>query len=184
MPRLINVNSVNQRLMLVLPDMTVNVPSKHTAWLIQAMAALPTYGYMPPDGASDRNARSYGDIQIVHRDQAHLRTSVLTLMDRYWGRYNLNPGLPDLVTKIQHANHAAISAPRIASLVEALGNAVSLTREYVIAMSGLANKPVEVKGGQSFTVEWVPCEGFGGESFKGRNDIEVELLIVTMIPVD
>jgi len=148
---------------LVIPAGTMVQVPKDQEWFITAMSVLPSEGYTPPDGVGTRPYAHWGDVQILYGGKSYFRTSVLTLMDRYWGRYNLNPSYPDVVAKLEHANHAVRMAPKIHELAQALEHAADMVRAYLQIASPAFPTPIGVKEGGSFTVEHVECEHVHGE---------------------
>lgn len=166
---------VGTRQLVIPAGTTVKVP-KGQEWFIIAMSVLPSEGYTPPDGVTTRPHARWGDVQIMCNGTADFRTSVLTLMDRYWGRYNLNPSYPDVLAKLEHANHAVRMAPKITELARALEHAADMVRAYLqIAMPSFPT-PIRVKEGDSFTVEHVQCDH--GEAIN-CGAVDVELLLMT-----
>jgi hypothetical protein len=184
---------------LVIPAGTMVQAPKDQEWFITAMSVLPSEGYTPPDGVGTRSYAHWGDVQILYGGKPYFRTSVLTLMDRYWGRYNLNPSYPDVVAKLEHANHAVRMAPKIRELAQALEHAADMVRAYLQIASPAFPTPIRVKEGESFTVEHVECEHVfgqdgtasgtdkyafalpGGRTMEApvRGAVDVELLLLT-----
>jgi hypothetical protein len=194
----IELHDVGGRQLVIPAGTTVQVP-KDQEWFITAMSVLPSEGYTPPDGVGTRPYAHWGDVQILYGGKPHFRTSVLTLMDRYWGRYNLNPSYPDVVAKLEHANHAVRMAPKIHELAQALEHAANMVRAYLLIASPSFPTPIAVKEGESFTVEHVECEhvfgeegtsdgvsdvtfmvtGAGAMKARSRAVVDVELLLMT-----
>jgi len=155
--RVVEVNDIGTRQLILPVGTTVQVPEKHT-WFIVSMSALPNQYYTPPLGAGElRDVRSWGDVQICINGQPHFRTNVVTLMDRYWGRYNLNPQLPEITAKLTQAQQALYTAPKIAELAKAMEYAQEWLANYLTVASPKFESPLQLSGG-SFTIEHVACD--------------------------
>ena len=178
----IELHDLSSRQLLVPVGTSIVVPSEHE-WRITAMSVPPVRGYVPPIGSETRDSQSWGDIQIRVDDSlnAQFRTSALTLMDRYWGRYNLSPELPDLVAKLTQAQHALITAPKISELLLLVDRATVALHVYLQAAAPAFPMPITVTGNQRFTVEIVDCEG-AVEHYMART-LDVELLVLMKRPV-
>lgn len=153
----IQINDIASRQIILPVGASVRVPQEHE-WTIMGMSALPVVGYVPPLGTESRNARAWGDIQIRVNDSPNeqSRTNVLTLMDRYWGRYNLNPALPEVAAKLVHAQQALLASPKIQELSTALDHAFQQLNAYLMAAAPSFGISVTVRDGSRFTIEHVP----------------------------
>jgi hypothetical protein len=178
----IEVHDLSARQMLVPVGTTIVVPLGHE-WTITAMFVPPVRGYVPPIGSETRDSQSWGDVQIRIDDSpnAQLRTSVLTLMDRYWGRCNLSPELPDLVAGLQRAQHALITAPKITELSVSLDQATIALQQYLMAAAPMLATPVTVAGNRRIAIEIVDCEGHVEHHL--ARALDVELLVWVKRPV-
>jgi hypothetical protein len=180
--QVIELHDLSSRQLLVPVGTTVRIPIGHE-WTITSMSAPPVRGYVPPVGSETRNSHEWGDVQIRVDDlpNAQFRTSALTLMDRYWGRYNLSPELPDLVAKLTQAQHALITAPKISELLLLVDRTTVALHTYLQAAAPAFPTPITVTGNQRFTVEIVDCEG-AVEHYMART-LDVELLVLMQRPV-
>lgn len=159
-PRLTEVHDVSPRIFTIPVGTTLHVPDGHE-WFINAMAVLPTRGYVPPLGADEtRNARAWGDLQIRVNDKpdAHFRTNVLTLIDRYWGRLNLNPLLPEISAKLTALQQAMYTAPKISEMYTLMDHLAHAYSQYVDAAAPKFEMPLVVPSGAKFTIEHVPSD--------------------------
>jgi hypothetical protein len=180
--RIISLVDIGSRQLVVPTGATIRVP-EGCEWLITAMSVLPTRNYVPPDGSVRRDVADWGDVQIRIEDaRAHCRTSALTLMDRYWGRYNLSPCLPEAVAKLELAMHAVQTAPRIVELARALEAGLEAVRGYLGAAMPQFTSPVMISGGRSFTIEHVDCE-VHTDQLRAPGALDVELLLIVKRPV-
>jgi len=178
----VEIHDLSSRQLLVPVGTTICVPAGHE-WTITSMSAPPVRGYVPPVGSETRNPREWGDIQISLEGSpnAPVRTSALTLMDRYWGRCNLSPELPDVITKLAHAQHALVTAPKIPELLLMLEHVTFALHEYLQAAASPFPTPITVRGERRFTVEHVDCEN-AIEPHLTR-PLDVELFVILKRPV-
>jgi hypothetical protein len=154
------ISDISPRLFVVPIGTTLHVPDGHE-WYIMGIAVLPTRGYAPPLGAGEvRDARAWGDLQIRIDDAAHasFRANVLTLIDRYWGRFNLNPMLPGLTAKFAAAQQAMYTAPKLSEMYTLMGHLDVAYQQYIDAAAPRLDKPMQLNGGARFTIEHVACE--------------------------
>jgi hypothetical protein len=159
---------------LVLPVGTsVSVPARHE-WVVLSMTVLPHPSYSPP--GTPRDVYAYGDIQLCIDDQDVLRANALTLMDRYWGRYNLHPELTDALAKLEQAQHAIQTAPTLPDLAITIEKASDAAKHYQDAVAPRFDKPGIVKEGCTLTVSQERCE-FEAEPRYASLDIELLLVI-------
>lgn len=192
----IEVSDISHRLMNVPLGTTLRVPDRHE-WYITGVAIMPTRGYTPPLGAGEtRDARAWGDLQIRVNDQpdAHFRANVLTLIDRYWGRFNLNPSLPELVAKLTEAQQVMFTAPKLSELYTLMDHLVIKHMEYIDAAAPRLDKPVVLQGGVQCMIEHVPSDGpavaevmtdtqLGNFDIKILRALDVELSVIVKRPV-
>lgn len=182
----IRLHEIGSRQLVVPTGAILRVP-EGCEWFIVAMSVLPRHGYTPPDGASVRDVRRWGDVQIRLDDQrAYFRTAALTLMDRYWGRYNLNPNLSEVTSKLEHALHLIHTAPSIPELARAIEHGLEMTRAYLQVAAPQFPSPITVSGGKSFWIEHLDCADENGANSSSRRPpgaLDVELLITTKRPV-
>lgn len=180
--RKIELKEVDSRQLVVPTGATMHVPENVT-WIIKAMSVLPRPSYAPP-GTEARDPRFWGDVQIRLRDRAYFRTGALTLMDRYWGRYSLNPELPEAVAKLEQAQHAVLTAPRIPDLAIALAQGAEAARAYIEVAAPMFPQPIIVPGDTSFTVEHLDCAVQAeDEVLRKPGYLDVELLLMVQRPV-
>jgi hypothetical protein len=169
---------------VVLPvGSALHVPPKQQ-WVVVAMSVLPHYQYTPP-GAGERDTYAFGDVLLdVAGTAEHWRANALTLMDRYWGRYNLNPELREAVTKLEEAQYAVSTAPSLPELGLAVEKALDLTKRYSEAAAPEFAKPAVAPEGSTLAIEQVECEVdddiHAPIKFTG---LDVELLLVIRRPV-
>jgi hypothetical protein len=161
------------------------------------MAVLPTRGYTPPLGTGEvRDARAWGDLQIRVNDapDTHFRTNVLTLIDRYWGRFNLNPLLPEIAAKLTAAQQAMYTAPKISEMYTLMDHLVLKYSQYLDAAAPKFETPLRLDGGARFTIEHVTSEGvavtevlrdseLGSLNVKVLRALDVELSTIIKRPV-
>jgi hypothetical protein len=144
----IEIKDISPRQLVVPVGTTLRVPEGHN-WLVRSVTVLPTTGYTPPLGVGEaRDLYVFGDLSLrvgENKDDSFC-ANVLTLMDRYWGRHNLNPHLYDAAMKLQQAQHAVFTAPTIPELQQTLGKARECLTEYLTAASPLSDSPVLVRG--------------------------------------
>ena len=163
---------------LVLPvGVTMVVPPEHQ-WVIQSMTVLPHPNYSPPGTPRDQYA--FGDVQLHVGSHSQIRANALTLMDRYWGRYNLDPTLGEVVAKLDEAQHAVQAAPTIPELAMAIERAGDAANHYQDTVSPHFDKPALANAGDQITTEQVQCEAGGTVKHKA---LDVELLFVISRPV-
>jgi hypothetical protein len=156
----IQISDISPRLFVVPIGTMVHVPDGHE-WFIMGVTVLPTRGYTPPLGTGEmRDARAWGDLQIRVNDKVHtsFRANVLTLIDRYWGRFNLNPMLPELAAKLTAAQQALYTAPKLSELYTLMGHLDIAYQQYIDAAAPRLDKPVQLAGGARFVIEHVACE--------------------------
>jgi hypothetical protein len=162
---------------LVLPTGTsVVIPHKHE-WVIMAMTALPHPSYSPP--GTPRDAYAFGDVRLRVDGRDFFHANALTLMDRYWGRYNLHPEIADVVAKLDEAQHALQTAPTIPDLAMWIEKAADAAKLYQNTVSPSFDKPGIVKSEETLTIEQAPCQGDTVQ----YTSIDVELLLVIKRPV-
>lgn len=156
----LQISDISPRLLVVPIGTTLHVPADHE-WYIMGVAVLPTRGYAPPLGAGEtRDARAWGDLQIRVGDTAHasFRANVLTLIDRYWGRFNLNPMLPELTAKLVAAQQSLFTAPKLSEMYALMGHLDIAYQHYLDAAAPRLDAPVKLLGEARFTIEHVACE--------------------------
>lgn len=192
--REIEVHDISPRLFTVPVGTTFVVPDDHE-WHLMAMSVLPTRGYEPPLGAGEsRNAQAWGDLQIRVDDNPnpYFRTNVLTLIDRYWGRFNLNPLLPQLAAQLTAAQQAMYTAPKIASMYTLMDHLTSSYAQYLNAAAPQFEMPLHLKGGARFTIEHVASDSdtattlidkFAGVDVDHLRALDVELSTIIKRPV-
>jgi len=157
----IEIHDISPRQFVVPVGTVLRIPNDHE-WYVTGVAVLPTRGYTPPLGAGeDRDARAWGDLQLRVNDapDAQFRANILTLIDRYWGRYNLNPTLPELAARLTAAQQAMYTAPKISELYTLLDHVLVQYTQYLDAAAPKLETPLILRGGWHFTVECVPSEG-------------------------
>jgi hypothetical protein len=148
-------------------------------WILMGIAVVPHPSYTSP--GTDRDMRTFGDVCVYFDDERILhRLNAYTLMDRYWGRYNLSPELPDLTAKLEMMQHAARSAPRLLDLAQAIEAARDALIYYQQAVTPLFDKPITVPAGRTFRVVQLPCKD--DSPFRYSN-IDVELFVIVRRPV-
>ena len=178
----VELHDLGWRQLLVPVGTSITVPATHE-WTILGMVIPPVRDYVPPVGSETRDAQKWGDVQIrlEGAEHAQSRSSVLTLMDRYWGRCNLCPEWPEVAAKLAHAQHAVVTAPKITELFAALEHARYALQEYLGTADSPFPVPVTVTGERRFTVEHVGCEN-ASEPHLVR-PLDVELRVVLKRPV-
>lgn len=173
------VHDLSSRQLLVPAGTALIVPAGHE-WTIMSLTAPPVRGWIPPIGTATRNAEEWGDIQIRLGARPLARISTLTLMDRYWGRCNLAPELPDVVAKLAHAQHAVATAPTIHELRMTLERAGVALDEYMrVAAPPLI--PLQMSSQCCFVVEHIDCENASQPHVV--RPIDVELYVIIKRPV-
>lgn len=162
---------------LVLPAGTVlRVPMDHE-WVITAITAIPHPRYSPP--GTPRDQYEFGDVILRVKDSHYFQGNALSMMDRYWGRYNLNPELSEVITKIEDAQHAVQSAPTIPDLALAVELTERAVLNYQNAVSPRFETPVIAKSGDEVAVEQTACKGHKEATY---TSLDVELLVVVKRP--
>lgn len=174
----IELHDLGWRQLLVPVGASITVPAQHE-WTILGMSVPPIRGYVPPIGSATRNAQTWGDVQIrlEGATNAQSRTSVLTLMDRYWGRCNLCPEASEIASKLAHAQHAALTAPEISELLTTLEYARMALQEYLGAADPPFPVPITVTGERRFTIEHVDCENTSEPHRAGLFDVELRVVL-------
>lgn len=175
------IHDVVVRQLIVPVGTTIRVPDDHE-WGISALAALPHPQYSPPGG--ERDPYAFGDICLQLGDLPTIRMNAYTLMDRYWGRYNLTPELPEVVAKLEEAQHAIQSAPTIPGLalaIEQAAQALSFYQQQV--MPDFKEQMLLVKERGLLTVQQVACQR-GHEAVPiTYHAVDVELHVIIKRPV-
>lgn len=157
----IQISDISPRLMTIPIGTTLEVPQGHE-WYITGVAVLPTRGYVPPLTGEARDARSWGDLQIRVHDRGpgdYFRANVLTLIDRYWGRFNLNPSLPDIAAKLTAAQQAMYTAPKLSDMYTLMDHLMIKYAQYLDTAAPRLEQPLQLNGGARFTIECVAPEG-------------------------
>jgi len=191
----VQVSDISPRQLVVPVGTTLQVPAEHE-WYVTSMAVLPTRGYVPPLGAGEeRDARAWGDLQIsVNGAPGTYRMNVLTLIDRYWGRYNLNPLLPEVTARLTAAQQAAYTAPKLTELHVHLDHLVMTHGQYLDAAAPRFDAPLILKDGAKFTIEHVPSEtgavievlvdaDHGPQQVNVLRALDVELIMLVKRPI-
>lgn len=199
----IEVHDLSSRLMVVPVGTTFLVPDGHE-WYITGVAVLPTRGYTPPLGAGEtRDARAWGDLCIrtdavpvtdsLRVPSRHLRANVLALIDRYWGRFNLMPTLPEFTAKLVTAQQLMFTAPKISELYTLMDHLTLAYQQYLDAAAPRLDTPLQFNGGTKFTVEHLPFEdgvvdevtdvALGNVPVKVTRALDVELSMIVKRPV-
>ncbi len=192
----IEVHDISTRQFVVPVGTTLTIPDGHE-WYVMGIAVLPVRGYTPPLGAGEvRNARAWGDLQLRVNDSpdAQFRANVLTLIDRYWGRYNLNPTLPEITARLTAAQQAMYTAPKISELYTMMDHLLIQHAQYLDAAAPKLETSLTLRGGWHFTVECVASVGpavdevvtdsqLGTVDVKVLRALDVELSMIIKRPV-
>ena len=178
---------------LLLPSGTqITIPKEET-WTVLSVAVMPGAHYAPPDsGLRDVELWGFIQLRLGHQKKAFYRASALTLMDRYWGRYTLNPEWPELKAKIEHLHHAAATAPYTKEMMTLVDEAQRCLSKYIHTVEPKMEQPITVKEGSMLCIEHVDYKEKGvevfsqnGETVVGalRDPLYVELQIAYKRPV-
>ena len=164
---------------IVVPMGTQIVVPTGQEWQLVAAAVIPTADYIPPMGTYEtRDVYRYGDVRITRqmrgeRDEA-FRANALALMDRYWGRHNVNPHLFDATMKLSYMQQAALTAPAIRELGVMLRAAREELVRYLSVASPLETVPACFVGPSALQIEHAACGA--PESSPSPLLLDVELL--------
>lgn len=193
--REVEIHDISSRLLVVPIGTVLHVPHGHE-WYVMSIAVLPTRGYTPPLGAGEvRDARAWGDLQLRVNDaqDASFRANVLTLIDRYWGRFNLNPMLPEFAAKLTAAQQALHTAPKIHDLYVLLDHLSLAYTQYLDAAAPKLDAPLTLHSDVRFTVEHVAADdgiaeiltdsALGDVPVKVTRSLDVELSLIIKRPV-
>jgi len=143
------------RQMVIPIGTTLRVPEKQT-WTIVGMAVLPTPAYEAPCPGCDRNALAWGEVCLRSESgNVVVAMNTLTLMDRYWGRYNMSPNYPDIVARLEHVSHAMRAAPSVIDLLAAIEMSFDTLKAYTTKIAPVFDPPFEAGGGTAIAVEFV-----------------------------
>lgn len=147
------------RQMVVPIGTTLRVPKGQT-WRVVGMAVLPAPNYEAPSPGCDRNAQAWGEVCLRTEKGIAVSMNTLTLMDRYWGRYNLLPDYPDVIARLEHVSQAMRAAPTVPELLAAVEMACDSAYVYTTKIAPVipwdaGAPPLEVEGGAFFVVEYM-----------------------------
>jgi len=191
----IEIHDISARLLVVPIGTVLRVPDGHE-WYLMSVAVLPTRGYVSPLGTGEtRDARAWGDLQIRMNDasDALFRANVLTLIDRYWGRFNLNPMLPELAARLTAAQQALHTAPKISEMYTLLDHLVIKYQQYLDTAAPKLETSVTLRSGVHYAIEHVAAEAgvaemlvdseLGAVPVKVTRALDVELSLMVKRPV-